>query len=201
MVYQIDTLTAVNAMLGLLNELPVNSLDDDHPLVPAALSKLQMENSFVQADMLWFNTEYPTLHPDPVTKHVRVPIDCASADSLTSFPALSVRGGKLYNQDQGTLEFERPLRVRLHRILPFDDTPLTARQFILCRAKREFQADYDGDQLKMQKLERDIQMARMAMNAEHIRNVKANMFHRSGVQRIINNIDPQLQTSNLGRIL
>lgn len=201
MVYQIDTLTAVNAMLGLLNELPVNSLDDDHPLVPAALSKLQMENSFVQADMLWFNTEYPTLHPDPLTTHIRVPTDCASADSLTSHPALAVRGGKLYNLDSGTLEFARPLRVRLHRILPFDDTPLTARQFILCRAKREFQADYDGDQLKMQKLERDIQMSRMAMNAEHIRNVKANMFNRSGVQRILNNIDPQLQTSNLGRII
>lgn len=201
MVYQIDTLSAVNAMLGLLNELPVNSLDDDHPLVPAALSKLQMENSFVQSDMLWFNTEYPTLHPDPVTRHIRVPSDCASADSLTSSPSLAIRGGKLYNLDVGTLEFARPLRVRLHRIIPFDDTPLTARQFILCRAKREFQADYDGDQLKMQKLEQDIQRARMAMNAEHIRNVKANMFNRSGVQRIINDIDPQLQTSNLARIL
>lgn len=200
MIYQIDTLSAVNAMLGLLNELPVNALDDDHPLVPAALAKLHMENSFVQADMLWFNTEYPTLHPDPVTNHIRVPTDCASADSLAARPAVSVRGGKLYNQDDGTLEFQRPLRVRLHRILPFDDTPLTARQYILCRAKREFQADYDGDQLKMQKLERDINMARTAMNAEHIRNVKANMLNRSGVQRVVQSINPMLQTSNLGRI-
>ena len=195
MVYQLDTLSAVNAMLGLMNELPINSLDEDHPLVPAAMQKLNMETSFVQTDMLWFNAEYPTLHPDPVDKTIRVPQDTASVDSLTSFPALTVRGGKLYNLDTGSIEFTSPIRVRLHRHLPFDDVPLVAKQFILARAKREFQADYDGDALKMQKLDRDIVVARSYMMAEHIRNVQANFLNTSGVQRVLANIGPHMQTN------
>lgn len=41
----LKTLSVVNDMLGLLGELPINSIDEPHQLLPAALAKLNSANS------------------------------------------------------------------------------------------------------------------------------------------------------------
>lgn len=200
MTFRINTLTAVNACLGTVGELPVNDVDEDHPLVPAALAKIAQETVFLQSDLWWFNVEYPTLFPDPVTKEIRVPTDCVGVDSLTQYPRYAVRSGKLYNLDTGSLEFNSPIRVRLHRALPFDDMPTLARVLVQARAARKFHADYDGDQTKMQRLAADEQHAYNVFNAEHIRNAKANMLGRTGVQNILQHINPSLTTRRFSRV-
>lgn len=200
MAFAINILSAVNACLGTLGELPVNDVDEDHPLVPAALTKIRQETAFLQADLWWFNVEYPTLFPDPLHKTIRVPTDCVGVDSLTQYPRYAVRAGKLYNLDAGTDQFEAPMRVRLHRALPFDDMPILARALVQARAARKFHADYDGDQAKMQRLSADEQSAYMVFNAEHIRNAKANMMNRTGVASIMLNINPSLTTRRFSRI-
>ena len=68
------------------------------------------------------------------------------------------------------------------------------------RAARKFHADYDGDQTKMQRLSEDEQYAYAIFNAEHIRNAKANMLGRSGVQSIMQHINPQLTSSRYSRV-
>lgn len=200
MTFRINTLSAVNACLGTVGELPVNDVDEDHPLVHAALAKLDQETVFLQSDMWWFNVEYPTLFPDPVTKDIRIPTDCVGVDSLTQHPRYAVRSGKLYNLDTGSLEFNSPIRVRLHRALPFDDMPTLARVLVQARAARKFHADYDGDQTKMQRLSADEQYAYNVFNAEHIRNAKANMLGRTGVQNILQHINPALTTQRFSRV-
>ena len=200
MSFAINTLSAVNACLGTLGELPVNAVDEDHPLVTAALAKVSQETAFLQADLWWFNVEYPTLFPDPVTKQVRIPSDCVGVDSLTEYPRYAVRAGRLYNLDRGSDQFEAPLRVRLHRALPYDDMPLLARALVQARASRKFHADYDGDQAKMQRLTADEQQSYLTFNAEHIRNAKANMLNRSGVQNVLLHVNPSLTTRRLSRI-
>lgn len=194
MSFTLNTLTAVNACLETMGELPVNEVDEDHPLVPAALQKIGVENAVVQADLWWFNVEYPTLFPDPVTQQIRVPSDTAAVDSLTTYPRLAVRNGFLYNQDNGSLLFSSPLRVRLHRVVEFDATPLTCRAYVMARAARKFHAGLEGDEAKMRRLAADEQQAYLSFNAEHIRNAKANLFSRSGVQAVLQHINPNLQS-------
>ena len=140
MTFVINTLSAVNACLGTLGELPLNDVDEDHPLVPAALTKVGQETAYLQADLWWFNVEYPTLFPDPISKTIRVPSDCAGVDSLNQYPRYAVRSGRLYNLDTGSDQFETPLRVRLHRILPFDDMPMLARALVQTRAARKWRS-------------------------------------------------------------
>uniref|UniRef100_A0A7M2QN83 Tail tubular protein A n=1 Tax=feces metagenome TaxID=1861841 RepID=A0A7M2QN83_9ZZZZ len=200
MTFAINTLSAVNACLGTLGELPVNGVDEDHPLVPAALAKIGQETAYLQADLWWFNVEYPTLFPDPIHKTIRIPSDCVGVDSFTQYPRLAVRAGKLYNLDTGSDQFEAPLRVRLHRSLPFDDMPILARALVQARAARKFHADYDGDQAKMQRLSADEQQSYVIFNSEHIRNAKANMLNRSGVQNVLMHINPDLTTRRFSRI-
>lgn len=184
----LKTLSVVNDMLGLLGELPINSIDEPHQLLPAALAKLNSANSLVQSDFWWFNVEYPTLIPQVGTGQILVPDDAASVDSLTQYPRLAIRGNRLYNLDDVTDVFTSSLRVRLHRITPFDDVPIVARAHIAAKAKLDFQKDYDGDLTKMQILRQEIQETYVRMHAEHIRNAKANLLYRPSTMATLMNI-------------
>ena len=177
----LTTLDVVNDMLGLLGERRVNALNEPHPMIPDALAKIDAASAWVQGDLWWFNVEYPTLSPQAVTGYLLVPNDTAACDSLTQYPRLAVRGNRLYNLDDITDVFTSPIRVRLHRVLPFEDCPLLARAYIAARAKLDFQKDYDGDSMKAQILAQEIKESYARMHAEHIRNAKANILHRPSV--------------------
>ena len=150
-------------------------------MIPDALAKIDAASAWVQGDLWWFNVEYPTLSPQAVTGYLLVPNDTAACDSLTQYPRLAVRGNRLYNLDDITDVFTSPMRVRLHRVLPFEDCPLLARAYIAARAKLDFQKDYDGDSMKAQILAQEIKESYARMHAEHIRNAKANILHRPSV--------------------
>lgn len=183
-----STLEVVNSMLGLLGELPVNSITDPHTLIPAALAAITNQNALVQVDFWWFNVEYPTLIPQAGSGLILVPEDAASVDSLTQYPRLAVRGSRLYNLDDITDVFTQPLRVRLHRVLPFSDAPAIARAHIAAKAKLEFQMAYDGDSTKAQIIQQEIKETYIRLHSEHIRNAKANMLMRPSVQHTLNRI-------------
>ena len=177
----LTTLDVVNDMLGLLGERRVNAIDEPHPMIPNAIAKLETATAWAQADMWWFNVEYPTLMPQAGTGELLVPNDTAACDSLTQCPRLAVRGNRLYNLDDVTDVFTAPIRVRLHRIVPFADCPVLARAYIAARAKLDFQKDYDGDSMKAQILAQEIKDSYARMHSEHIRNAKANILHRPSV--------------------
>ena len=183
-----STLEVVNSMLGLLGELPVNSITDPHTLIPAALAAITNQNALVQVDFWWFNVEYPTLIPQAGSGLILVPEDATSVDSLTQYPRLAVRGNRLYNLDDITDVFTQPLRVRLHRVLPFSDAPAIARAHIAAKAKLEFQMAYDGDGTKAQIIQQEIKETYIRLHSEHIRNAKANMLMRPSVQHTLNRI-------------
>ena len=174
----LSTLDGVNDMLGLLGERRVNSLDEPHPLIQDALSKLDTATAATQTVLWWFNVEYPVLHPQAGSGQLLVPNDTAACDSLTQYPRLAVRGRRLYNLDDVTDVFTSPLRVRLHRVIPFEDCPMVVRAHIIAKAKLDFQKDFDGDSMKAQVLAREIQETYANMHAEHIRNAKANILWR-----------------------
>lgn len=177
----LTTLDVVNDMLGLLGERRVNAVDEPHPMIPNALAKLKSAGDAVQAVLWWFNTEYPTLQPQVGTGHILVPNDTAACDSLTQYPRLAVRGNRLYNLDDVTDVFTSPVRVRLHRVVPFEDCPPTVRAHIAAKAKLDFQKDFDGDTTKAQILMAEVKGTYADMHAEHTRNARANLLHRPSV--------------------
>lgn len=184
----LDSLSVVNACLGILGERGVNALNEPHPMIPDALAKLEQANALVQSDYWWFNVEYPTLTPQVGTGYLLVPADTADADSLTQWPGLAVRGNRLYNTTDVTDVFTEPLRVRLHRVVPYDDLPIIARAHVAARAKLDFQKDYDGDSTKAQILAAEVKDTGMRLKAEHIRNAKVNMLYKPSMLQKINGI-------------
>jgi hypothetical protein len=194
----ITQLTVTNDMLGLLGELPVNDLGDYHPVVPRALSYIATTNATVQATRWWFNVEWPTLQPQADTKEILLPNDTLSVDSLTQYPQLAYRGGKLYNLDDSTYEFGDSVKVRLHRLLAFEDLPMLARVYIAASAKLRFAGSIDGaDPLKVQLLRQEVAESYANFNAEHIRNNKGNFFNTPSVAYKLANIRGYRNTPRL----
>lgn len=183
----ISTLTVTNDMLGLLGELPINDLDTAHPVVPRALQHLSTSNTTVQAQKWWFNCETVSVQPT-IEGYIMLPNDTLSADSLERYPNLTVRGNRLYNLDEATDKFTEKMKLRLHRLVAFNDLPITARAYVAAHAKLAFQVSIDGDETKTRLLLQELQDAKLNINSEHTRNTRANMLLRPGVQRILNQI-------------
>jgi len=184
----ITTLSIVNEMLGLLGELPVNDLDAFHPVVPRALASIDTAQSTIQSDQWWFNVERPTLVPQVGTKYILLPSDCLSVDSFARTPNVSMRDGRLYNNDDSTYEFDDEVQVILHRLVAFDDLPMSARAYVGAEALLHFQNSIDGDAVKTQLLTDRRTRAYITFNSEHMRRVKANMLTRPGVALALSNI-------------
>ena len=176
-------LSVVNDMLGLLGESPVNDLDSFHPMVPKALNVLDTASGEVQSGRWWFNTEITKLIPQVDSGHLLLPDNTVSVDVLTERPRTAQRGRKLYNLDDNTFKFTAPLEVELRVEYPFDELPNIVRAYIAAAAMLRFQNTIDGDDAKTRRLMTQAKDARMELNAEHTRQVKANMLRRPGPLR------------------
>lgn len=173
----ITQLTFVNDALALLGEVPMNTLDHGHPMVPVALAALAGETTRVQAHKWWFNTEYPTLTPQAGSGEILLPNDTLAADPVQSHIQAAVRGNRLYNTSTQTYVWDRPLRVRLHREVPFEEAPISARAYIAARALRVFSRGYDADPRKLADIKEDERETYALLRSEHIRAVQANILH------------------------
>ena len=80
----------------------------------------------------------PLSHPE---KEIILPSNTLSVDTTGPDQRVDVvqRGSRLYDRKRHTFQFERPLRVDLVTLLPFDDLPQAAREYIVIRAGRVFQ--------------------------------------------------------------
>lgn len=174
----LSELDAVNGMLGLLGELPVNDLESTHGLVPTARLALRTASDEIQVRRWWFNTESVTLTPQVETKHILLPTDTLSADPYEANPRTAVRGDKLYNLETQSLEWDRQITVRLHRLVSFEELPVLARMLISYKAQLAFGTAYDADPTKLTIIRESLADARAALGAEDIRNQRSNLLYK-----------------------
>lgn len=134
-------LEAVNVMLSVIGEAPINTLEGaatvDVIQAKAILSQVSRE---VQSVGWHFNTEreYPLL-PD-VNGEIILASNMVLVDADTE-PDVDVaqRGNKLYDRKNHTFQFKKTLKAEVIYLLGFEDLPQVARQFIVIRAARIFQ--------------------------------------------------------------
>jgi hypothetical protein len=134
-------LEAVNVMLSVIGEAPVNTLTGaatvDVIQVKAILTQVSRE---VQSAGWHFNIEkdYP-LVPN-VNGEITLAANMVRVDA-DQVPELDVvqRGLRLYNRKDHTFQFQQTVKAEVIFLLPFDEFPQTARQFIVIRAARIFQ--------------------------------------------------------------
>jgi hypothetical protein len=134
-------LEAVNVMLSVIGEAPVNTLTGaatvDVIQVKAILTQVSRE---VQSAGWHFNIEkdYP-LVPN-VNGEITLAANMVRVDA-DQVPELDVvqRGLRLYSRKDHAFQFQQTVKAEVIFLLPFDELPQTARQFIVIRAARIFQ--------------------------------------------------------------
>ncbi len=184
---------AVNSLLLMIGEAPVNSLEGQQ-YTPAAFAYTVLSDVTrqIQLSGLHFNTDREMkLFPDVNTEMISVPQSAARIDASDRTKDIVVRNKKLYDKDNQTYIFTDPIECDIVWFFSFDEMPEHVRQYVTIRAGRIFQNRMVGSKLLYQLTEEEELAAETRMNLVEMENKDSN-FLQSG---------PMLQygTQNRGR--
>lgn len=140
-------LSAVNRVLQMMGEAPVNSLTGQFPIAKQAQEilndvsrKLQSEgwsfNTVLQQELQRNSSGEITMGPD-VSRVVVDPLEYPDVD-------VTMRGDKLYDRKTGKFTFDEDLKADVTTCLDWDDLPEHARGYIVARAGRQLQESLLG---------------------------------------------------------
>ena len=175
-----QTIDAINEMIGYIGESPIDSTDNDytsHPLYESALRILTSTNRAVQSRGWWFNTREVTL--TPTANAIAIDPDVYLSVSMKDIYAdrYTVRNEALYDLTNGTATISDTLEATVRELVAFEDLPETAAQYVMAEAATRFVKTYDGDAAKLREVKEDAAKAFVFFHADHIRNSKVNVFH------------------------
>lgn len=193
----INELSVVNACLHAMGESPLNSVDEGSPIVASALNSLYRCHPQEQAMGWWFNKEVLELAAN-TDGNYQVPADVLGIDADVMPPWLSQRGTLLYDNRVGRpYEGTSDIKCKIIRNVALDRMPYNAASLVQAATVVDFLNNIDADELKISKAEAAYSKAFTIMNAEHIRNVRANMLYQGSswermyFSRYFNGRDPR----------
>ena len=135
-------LDAINQMLDVIGEAPVTTVDDTG-LVDAAMARdlLRRVSREVQGRGWYWNTDknVELLPTSPPESQILVPVDALRLDPTDPSVDAVTRGNRLWDRANLTWSWSGAVRCTIVRLLPFEDMPEAARQYIGMRAARIFQ--------------------------------------------------------------
>ena len=143
-------LQAVNTMLSVIGEAPVNSITGTTTVDVSVAKNILDETSMSVQSQGWnFNThtDYKSLSWDSNNK-VPLPVNCVKADANQQYRHLNytIRNGYLYDMDNHSDTFtSAPSSADLVLVQQFEHLPEYARRYITVKAARRFAARFIGD--------------------------------------------------------
>ena len=136
-------LEAVNRVLQMLGEAPVNSLNGQFGLAQQAQDAINDVSRKIQTEGWSFNTDYERLlMRDTVTQQISVGANVSRVRvDPYSYPDIDVvqRGNRLYDRRAGSYQFSEDLYVDVTYILEWDEVPEYAHQYFMIKAGRQLQ--------------------------------------------------------------
>ena len=136
-------LEAVNRVLQMLGEAPVNSLNGQFGLAQQAQDTINDVSRKIQSEGWSFNTDFERLlQRDAVTDEISVGTNVSRVRvDLYSYPDIDVvqRGSRLYDRRAGSYQFTEDLYADVTYILEWDEVPEYAHQYFMVKAGRQLQ--------------------------------------------------------------
>ena len=175
-------LQAVNLMLSVIGEAPVNGITGTVTTDVSVAKNILDETSMSVQSMGWnFNSHYKyTLTRDTDNK-VPLPSNCVQADASAQYRDrnLVIRNGFLYDMDNHTDVFGTSTTlptVDLVLVQQFEQLPEYARQYIAAKSARRFASRYIGDKGLTELAGNDEQEALSAFRQADSRSADANIL-------------------------
>lgn len=174
-------LEAVNAMLMMINEEPINSFSSSIAEAVLARTLLHRVSREIQSLGLHCNLEENyTLYPDS-DGYIK-----AATDTLSVFVPgenYTMRGRYLYDRENHTKVFTKSVSATIITFLPFEDLPEHVRAYVAVLAARRFQVRMQADQTVQAMTEADEAEARVVFHSSELEAMGAN-YLRVGTSNI-----------------
>lgn len=161
---RINQLAAVNIMLTMIGQAPVNTVAGAVPPIVAIAKNLLDEATREVLSEGWsFNREWDvTFRPDTSDgNRIAIPDDVIQADSRDVALAYTFRDGYLFNKDGNTFEFTEDVVLDVLRWVDFDGMPEPVKQYIAVKAGRTLQRRVNGNMQLDTSLMQDEMQARV----------------------------------------
>ena len=137
-------LDAVNIMLGVIGETPVNSLGSGSSRsanVVLAESVLEETSKEIQSEGWHFNTEHKYLLSRGTDEKIPLPLNTLKVDTpIGEYTSVDIvqRGSSLYDRKNHSETFTEDLKVSITFLLDFIQLPEQFRNYIAIRSARKF---------------------------------------------------------------
>lgn len=173
-------LEAVNICLSAMGEPVVNSLDSASVDAQMASDLIDEITRTTQAVGWYWNRERHTIAPN-VNSEIVLPSNTIRIDTIEYDRATEVvqRGGRLFNKSTNDFKFDKSLTIEIYVLLPFEDLPLSAKNFITYRSARLFQQRVLGNELLSQFDQEVEQRAYLTLLQEEAEVADYNMLYDS----------------------
>ena len=185
----IDELAAVNEMLRIIGEPPVNSLSDaDVTEASIARQVLHYVSREVQTLGLHSNTEEMYKFQPDEGGDIYVPSNVLKLDASHHLVDVTLRGLHLYDKDNHTYTFNAPVECDVVWFLPWDNLPQHVRQYVLLKAGRMFVVRMEGAGDIYNMTEKDEEEARQAFLAAEMENGDYNILNSYDAYRVVDRL-------------
>jgi hypothetical protein len=187
---QTTKLIAVNQMLAIIGERPVNSLGTTQRLdVLRAVSVLNEVNVMVQSRGWWFNSEVEVDLSPNADGEYDIPANVVKIDPWNDTVWEFVqRGTRLYNREDRTfIGNTADLKVNWVVLLDFEDCPQTFKHYVAARAAVIYQARTIGSPTLNQFAEQQAQEAWALLQQEECDAEDINLTYSPGISKAVYN--------------
>jgi hypothetical protein len=184
-------LEAVNIMISVIGESPVNTLSGTSvPVtVTQAVHALDETSKAIQSEGWHFNTEYDyPLVPDSVTSKITLPVNTLKVDldpELNTDTDAVQRGLKLYDRKNHRETWTKDLKAIITFELEFEELPEQFRHYISVKSARIFAARFLGSrEIEGFALRDEIEAKARAIESDS-ENADRTIFDHYSVMRVI----------------
>ena len=184
-------LEAVNIMISVIGESPVNTLSGTSvPVtVTQAVHALEETSKAIQSEGWHYNTEYDyPLVPDSVTSKITLPVNTLKVDldpELNTDTDAVQRGLKLYDRKNHRETWTKDLKAIITFELEFEELPEQFRHYISVKSARIFAARFLGSrEIEGFALRDEIEAKARAIESDS-ENADRTIFDHYSVMRVI----------------
>lgn len=181
-------LEAVNIMLSAIGESPVSTLESLHPDVLSSTLLLKHARLTMLASGKWFNTEDNITLNVTSTGEIVLPSTCISVDPVDTTQNYVKRGTRLYNAKLHSFVFTSSVLVDMVIDMPFAELPLVAQDAVVLNAALVLQANFIGDERKLQVLTARHTAAVRALSAAELKAGDYNARNTSAARKLLNGV-------------
>lgn len=178
-------LDAVNEIISIIGESPVNTLEDLRNV--DAIDALRILKSVSRQEQArgWSFNIIPehTLTPDAFSKRIRWQDNYLSLKG-SGGEKLVRNGDYIKDLSTGTFVFENPITCEAVLLIPFEELPEAMRTYIVAKAAFKFQSRYLGDANLSQITTQEIQDAWMQLQEYEMDNNDYNILDNTYVSEL-----------------